>query len=311
MFYNRAVMKESELINTKTKTVLAVLAIYFLCFVFRVIEYFFIRTDQTFFGEAFIHKLIGIGVLIGAVFLFRYKFKDIGFKTGKAFYDLLKGLAFGIGVFVLAYGVEAIILAAQNNLRGLELYVSAYSVNGNFGQRTDFIFFFICIIGNIINVVMEEGVFRGLFQKMLEDKFKFVVAAIIASALFGVWHIMSPLRSFIDGEMSPGGFIANMFMLIGTSALVGFKFAMMGKITGNLYMAMGDHFVNNTIVNILHVISIDENEKVADHLMTIRITIAQSVSFIIVLVWFLIVYFKNRKVKAIEQTEIENEKETA
>ncbi len=284
-------MEESRLINTKTKTILAVLAIYLLCFVFRALEYFLIRTDQTFFGEAFIHKLIGIGILVGCVFLFHYKFKDIGFKTGKAFLDILKGLAFGIAVFILAYGVEVIILAAQNNLQGLSFYVSAYSVNGNFGNRTDFIFFFICIIGNVINVVMEEGVFRGLFQKMLSDKYKWVVAALISSALFGVWHIMSPIRTFIDGDMSVGGFIGQTCMLVGTSALVGFKFAMMGKLTGNLYMAMGDHFVNNTIVNILHVLDKEE----ADHLMTIRITIAQSVSFTAVLIWFLIVYFRNKK----------------
>ena len=284
-------MKRSELINTKTKTILAVLIIYLICFAFRVLEYFVIRTDQTFFGEAFIHKLIGIGLLVGAVFLFQYKFEDIGFKTGKAFFDILKGLAFGIGTFVIAYGVEIIILAAQNDFKGLQLYVSAYSVNGNLGNRTDFIFFLICIIGNVINVVMEEGIFRGLFQKMLGDKYKFVIAAIIASVLFGTWHIMSPLRSYIDGEMTLGGFIANSAMLIGTSALVGFKFALIGKLTGNLYMAMGDHFVNNTIVNILHVMSSEE----PDHLMTIRITIAQSVSFTAVLIWYLIVYFKNKK----------------
>lgn len=291
LIYNNAVMKRTELINTKIKALLAVLIIYFICFAFRVLEYFVIRTDQTFFGEAFIHKLIGIGILVGAVFFFGYKFEDIGFKTGKAFYDILKGLAFGFGTFALAYGVEIIILAAQNDFKALELYVSAYSVNGNFGNRTDFIFFFICIIGNVINVVMEEGIFRGLFQKMLGDKYGFIIAAIIASLLFGVWHVMSPLRSFIDGDMSTGGFIANTLMLVGTSALVGFKFAMIGKLTGNLYMAMGDHFVNNTIVNILHVISSEE----ADHLMTIRITIAQSVSFTIVLIWYLIVYFKNKK----------------
>ncbi len=284
-------MEESKLINTKTKTILAVLIIYLLCFTFRVIEYFLIRTDETFFGEAFIHKLIGIGILVGCVFLFRYKFKDIGFKTGKAFLDILKGLAFGIAVFILAYGVEVIILASQNSFQGLSFYVSAYSVNGNFGNRTDFIFFFICIIGNVINVLMEEGVFRGLFQKMLSDKFVWFVAALISSVLFGVWHIMSPIRSYIDGKMTTGGFIGQTCMLVGTSALVGFKFAMMGKITGNLYMAMGDHFVNNTIVNILHVLDKEE----PDHLMTIRITIAQSVSFTAVLIWFLIVYFKNKR----------------
>ena len=284
-------MNESKLINTKTKTILAVLIIYFLCFGFRALEYFLIRTDETFFGEAFIHKLIGIGVLVGCVFLFHYKFKDIGLKTGKAFLDILKGLAFGIAVFILAYGVEVIILAASNNFNGLALYVSAYSVNGNLGNRTDFIFFLICIIGNVINVLMEEGVFRGLFQKMLSDKYKWVVAALISSVLFGVWHIMSPIRSFTDGNMTVGGFIGQTCMLVGTSALVGFKFAMMGKLTGNLYMAMGDHFVNNTIVNILHVLDKEE----ADHLMTIRITIAQSVSFTAVLIWFLIVYLKNKR----------------
>ena len=292
-------MEESKLINTKTKTILAVLIIYFLCFGFRALEYFVIRTDQTFFGEAFIHKLIGIGVLVGCVFLFRYKFKDIGLKTGKAFLDILKGLAFGIAVFTLAYGVEAIILASQKNLQGLSLYVSTYSVNGNFGNRTEFIFFLICIIGNVINVLMEEGIFRGLFQKMLSDKYKWVVAALISSALFGVWHIMSPIRSFVDGDMSVGSFIGQTCMLVGTSALVGFKFAMMGKLTGNLYMAMGDHFVNNTIVNILHVLDKEE----ADHLMTIRITIAQSVSFTAVLIWFLIIYFKNKKKQQNEVVE--------
>ena len=291
-------MKRTELLNTKTKTILAVFAIYFLCFAFRFFEYFIIRTDQTFFGEAFIHKLIGIGIMVGALFLFGYKFKDIGFKTGKAFLDILKGLAFGLGIFVIAYGVEILILVGSGEFQSLELYVSAYSVNGNLGKRTDFVFFLICILGNVINVLMEEGVFRGLFQKMLGDHYKFVIAGIIASALFGVWHIMSPLRSYIDGDMSLGGFIANTAMLIGTSALVGFKFALIGKLTGNLYMAMGDHFVNNTIVNILHVVSNEE----ADHLMTIRITIAQSVSFTVVLIWYLIVYLKNKKTpKVVEE----------
>lgn len=285
-------MNESKLLNTKLKTILAVLIIYVICFAFRALEYFVIRTDQTFFGEAFIHKLIGIGLLVAAIFVFRYKFSDVGLTTGKSFLDILKGLAFGIVVFIIAYGVEIIILAASNNLQAVELYVTAYSVDAGEEVKRTGVFFLICVIGNIINVLMEEGVFRGLFQKMLSDKYKFVVAGIIASVLFGLWHIMAPLRSFIDGNKSAGGFIGESAMLIGTSALVGFKFAMMGKLTGNLYMGMGDHFVNNTIVNILHVIN-KENE--ADNLMVIRISIAQSVSFTAVLIWFIIDYIKKKK----------------
>ena len=285
-------MNESKLLNTKLKTILAVLIIYVICFAFRALEYFVIRTDQTFFGEAFIHKLIGIGLLVAAIFTFRYKFSDVGLTTGKSFLDILKGLVFGIVVFIIAYGVEIIILAASNNLQAVELYVTAYSVDAGEEVKRTGVFFLICVIGNIINVLMEEGVFRGLFQKMLSDKYKFVIAGIIASVLFGLWHIMAPLRSFIDGNKSAGGFIGESMMLIGTSALVGFKFAMMGKMTGNLYMGMGDHFVNNTIVNILHVIN---KEQEADNLMVIRISIAQSVSFTAVLIWFIVDLLKKKK----------------
>ena len=291
-------MRETKLLNTKLKTILAVLIIYVICFAFRALEYFVIRTDRTFFGEAFIHKLIGIGIMIAAVFIFRYRFEDIGFKTGKSFFDILKGLIFGIAVFTVAYGTEIIILAASNNLQAVEFYVTAYSVDAGTEVKRTGIFFLVCAIGNVINVLMEEGVFRGLFQKMLSDKYKWLIAGIIASVLFGLWHIMAPLRSLIEGNKTVGGFIGESAMLIGTSALVGFKFAMMGKMTGNLYMGMGDHFVNNTIVNILHVIN-KENE--ADQLQVIRISIAQSVSFIAVLIWFFI--DKKLKAKAATQQE--------
>ena len=291
-------MRETKLLNTKLKTILAVLIIYVICFAFRALEYFVIRTDRTFFGEAFIHKLIGIGIMIAAVFIFHYRFEDIGFKTGKSFFDILKGLIFGIAVFTVAYGTEIIILAASNNLQAVEFYVTAYSVDAGTEVKRTGIFFLVCAIGNVINVLMEEGVFRGLFQKMLSDKYKWLIAGIIASVLFGLWHIMAPLRSLIEGNKTVGGFIGESAMLIGTSALVGFKFVLMGKITGNLYMGMGDHFVNNTIVNILHVIN-KENE--ADQLQVIRISIAQSVSFIAVLIWFFI--DKKLKAKAATQQE--------
>ena len=291
-------MRETKLLNTKLKTILAVLIIYVICFAFRALEYFVIRTDRTFFGEAFIHKLIGIGIMIAAVFIFRYRFEDIGFKTGKSFFDILKGLIFGIAVFTVAYGTEIIILAASNNLQAVEFYVTAYSVDAGTEVKRTGIFFLVCAIGNVINVLMEEGVFRGLFQKMLSDKYKWLIAGIIASLLFGLWHIMAPLRSLIEGNKTVGGFIGESAMLIGTSALVGFKFVLMGKITGNLYMGMGDHFVNNTIVNILHVIN-KENE--ADQLQVIRISIAQSASFIAVLIWFFI--DKKLKAKAATQQE--------
>lgn len=87
-----------------------------------------------------------------------------------------------------------------------------------------------------------------------------------------------------------GGMIANLVLLVVTTFLGGVKFALLTKMTGSLYMAMGDHFVNNTIVNMLHVASASG----ADELMFARMGIAQTLSFVIVL----IVYLKRRRIKA-------------
>ena len=269
--------------DRKEKVLTIILPVYLLLFLFRIFEYFVLRTDQTFWGEAFVHKLIGIGILLLLLKRCDFKAGEIGFAKDKILLNSLKGLLFGVSIFVLAYLVEILVLVFQGKFESLDLYVSAYAVNGNIGNQTAPIFFIICIAGNVINVVMEEGVFRGFFQRILEKRYSFIRAAVIASLLFGFWHIMGPIRNYYDGTMSLGGLIANMLMLLVTSSLVGFKFAMMTRLTGSLYMEMGDHFVNNMIVNVLHVVS----DTGTDEFMVIRIAIAQSVSFIIVLIWYI------------------------
>ncbi|MCI8668510.1 MAG: CPBP family intramembrane metalloprotease [Lachnospiraceae bacterium] len=276
--------------NKKSKKLLVVLLIYILCFVFRSFEYFVLRTDQTFWGEAFIHKLIGIMIFYVGAKMYGMNLKDIGFKKNSVLHNLLKGLGFGLSMFIVAYMIEIFILVVQNKFAMVQIYVSAYAIDGNTGNQTSLIFFVICIIGNIINVVMEEGMFRGLFQKILEHKYSFVVSAIISSCLFGIWHIIAPIRSYCDGMIGVSGLLINIIMLIVTSGIIGFKFSLLVKMTGSLYMSMSDHFVNNIIVNIFHVISVTG----ADALQVVRIAAAQSLSFIIVLIY----YMRNYKGKS-------------
>lgn len=261
-----------------------VFIIYLVCFAFRIFEYFVLRTDRTWVGEAVVHKLVGILVLLISAGILHFTAAEIGFSKEGAFANLGKGLAFGLCTFAVAYTVECLIINSLGNFDSLKLYVSTYAIDKNLGYNTSLLFFVICIAGNIINVLMEEGVFRGLFNKILSQKYSFILSALIASALFGFWHIVGPVRNFLDGESSMAGTVANSAMLVFTSALVGFKFAMLTKMTGSIFMGMGDHFVNNTIVNILHVVS----KNGADEMMVLRVAVAQSLSFILVLIWFAI-----------------------
>lgn len=267
----------------RRKILLQVFIIYILCFVFRIFEYFFLHTDRTLIGEAIVHKLIGIAIMLIAMKQLQLTLMEIGYTKENVWKNLLKGLAFGVSMFIIAYAAEIVMVVLQGKFDSLQIYVSTYAVDRNVGNQTAVIFFLICIMGNIINVLMEEGIFRGLFMKVLEDKYSFIISAIITSCLFGLWHMVGPVRNYCEGISSMGGMIANIIMLVVTSGLVGFKFTLLTKMTGNLYMAMGDHFVNNTIVNLLHVVS----DTGADELMFIRLTIAQSVSFIVVLVCYI------------------------
>lgn len=133
---------------------------------------------------------------------------------------------------------------------------------------------------------MEEGIFRGLFIRMLENGCTFLKAAFISSILFGFWHIAAPFRSLLDGEISGTGMILSAIMLILTTGITGVKFCLLTKITGSLWMAMADHFLNNTIINLLHITT----SSGADEMQVIRISIAQTVSFLIVL----FIYIKSR-----------------
>ena len=272
-------------INMANKKILnSVVLIYIICLVFRLFEYFVLKTDLSVIGEAVIHKMTGIVILVLAARYFNYDSIKIGFSNSSKTVKLSAGIIFGLICFAIAYMIEISIAKASGSYLGLGLYVTSYSISGNLGNQTAFIFFLICIIGNIINVVMEEGIFRGLFVSRLQEKYSFVAAALISSVLFGLWHGVAPLRSFLYGETSAFGLLMNSLILILSSALVGFKFCMLTKITGSVYMSMGEHFVNNTIVNILHVLTAGG----VDTYQVIRISIAQSVSFTVVLILFLI-----------------------
>ena len=267
--------------NIKCKPTNLCMIIFMLCLSVRFVEYFLIETDKTAIGENVFHKVVGIIILAVILKGSNFTWSDIGFQRNSFAGSILKGLLLGSVCFAISYGLELAIFILQGNPAHLEIYISSFSLTGSQIKNTDFVFFLLCVLFNIINVWMEEGVFRGLFLKMLSKTKPFMQANFIAAFLFGIWHIVMPIRSYVNGEMS---FAAMVLMGVGyiiLAGIMGIKWGLLYRITGNIWVGLGDHLFNNTVAaNMLHVVSL----KGADELQIVRIMAAQIISFAFVLV---------------------------
>ncbi len=267
--------------NIKCKPTNLCIIIFMLCLSVRFVEYFLIETDKTAIGENVFHKVVGIIILAVILKGSNFTWSDIGFQRNSFAGSILKGLLLGSVCFAISYGLELAIFILQGNPAHLEIYISSFSLTGSQIKNTDFVFFLLCVLFNIINVWMEEGVFRGLFIKTFSEAKPFMQANFIAAFLFGIWHIVMPIRSYVNGEMS---FTAMVLMGIGyiiLAGIMGIKWGLLYRITGNIWVGLGDHLFNNTVAaNMLHVVSL----KGADELQIVRIMAAQIISFAFVLI---------------------------
>ena len=194
--------------------------------------------------------------------------------------NLARGFALAALVFAVAYAVEFLILRAQGAMVRFGFFTTGFSLTGESAIHRGVGFILLCVFFNIINVVMEEGTFRGLFTALLKTDHSMKAAILIQALLFGIWHVVTPLHNLIDGDIGVGAFVALSLVYIVLAGIMGIKWALMGQMTGNLYAGMADHFFNNCIAtNLLHV----STESGIDEMMIVRVLIAQLLSFFIVL----------------------------
>jgi len=269
--------------KTISRPVLCCLAVFAICSAARAAEYFLIKTDETILAENFLHKLFGIAVLALVIGFARLSWKSIGFRKEHAAGNMLKGFALGAVCFSAAYLLECLLLYCMNGSVKLAVYASGFSLSGEAVRQKGFVFILLCVAFNIINVWMEEGVFRGLFMRILEPSRGFRYAVIFSALTFGVWHWVMPMRDFLQGQTSAAGLLVMGFGYIILAGIMSIKWSILYKLTGSLLAGLGDHLFNNVVVtNLLHVISNGE----ADSMQIVRILIGQLLSFAIVMIYY-------------------------
>ena len=264
---------------------LCCIALYIICYAFRMWEYLALKTDESVIGENFVHKACGVIVIFAALFASGLHWRDIGFIRADRLKNIGFGLALGAGFYTIAYAAECIALYVQ----GASPFLTIASGSFSLIKKNEFVSVGIgfILLFNILNVWMEEGLFRGLFTQALRERYDFKTAVFISALLFGLWHIAMPARTFIEGQMKFAPMLLLSVGYVAFSFVYGLKMSFLYKMTGSLWAGMADHFFNNSVINIVHVVS----SEGSDHLQIIRIVTAQLLSF----AFICILYVRKRK----------------
>ena len=240
-----------------------------------------LRMDETFLGENFINKLFGILVLWLILRILQWKCSDIGFANDGFVRNIVYGLTLAAVAFFVAYTIEFLILKGQGKSVQFGFFTMGFSLTGTAEIHSGIGFILMCVFFNIVNVIMEEGTFRGLLYGIIKTDHSEKTAMLIQALLFGIWHIVTPLHNLFDGDINLVGFIGLSIGYVILAGIMGVKWSLLYRMTGSLYAGMADHFFNNCIAtNLLHL----STESGTDELMIVRVLVAQLISFAVVMV---------------------------
>lgn len=264
----------------KRKAINVISMMFILLMIIRVIEIVFVKTDQTWISENIIHKICCILLIWIALDMLKLRWSDLGFFKKGLGSGLKYGLALGISTFFLSYVAEFIVLSVMGKHPSLQFYITNFSLSQTHTNGSSLLVVAVCIIGNVVNVYAEEGLFRGLFRIIGIQCYSQKTANIIQALLFGIWHITNIIIPVLDGSMN---IVIAVFMGIGyvlLSGILAYEWGMCAALTGTLWTGASEHLFNNFISNSLHTVT----ETGADELMIIRITLSNILSLIFVLI---------------------------
>jgi len=265
--------------KSKKKALEIILAVFVLCSIIKYIEFLVIKTDQTILSENILCKLFIIVVLFIALAKLGWSWRKIGFCTKGLLKNAALGLLLGASTFFLSYLTEYLVLTAMGRTPHIQFFITNFALtNQNIGGAS-FGVVAICIVGNVVNVWAEEGLFRGLFFQMAKTSFTERQSNFIQSLLFGLWHVVTVIVWLLEGSIN---IPAACFMAVGyilLSGVLAYEWGLCIALTGTIWAGAFEHFFNNFITNSLHMVT----DTGIDEMQILRIVLSNILSLTFVL----------------------------
>jgi membrane protease YdiL (CAAX protease family) len=233
------------------KPILTSLVLLAIAFILKWVDTFVLRLDER-LGEIILCKTLGFVLVIVFVWACGRKLQDIGLHSRQLGPSLLIGIVVAVIVLIVSYGVEFVAQLSKQPVLHFE------AIDPKAGVTGGFLFVLWMILGNIVNSFMEEGLFRGVMVRLFRVKLSFWWANALQAFLFGIWHLPWVLKWMQTGRIEEqGGIAAAAFGQFMPMLLIGLVWGYFYLKTGSLWVPWVFHFLNNSVLNLLHITTTD------------------------------------------------------
>lgn len=268
-------------------------------FVAQIIDVFFIRCDETIFGDVIFARIAGIIITFIAARTLGIRLKKRCLGRYGWYFELLYGIAFSVAPMLVVYAAELVYFKIKGYYS--DLYISLYPPNTEGGSLAAELALYIFAL--LINVFFKE-IFRGFLLNGLYEKYgskksiyiQGLIGTLLSSVLMAgmAVHGVFSERAAVDVAIIVAASLVSTFI---SSVKWGFYY----KVNGSIWMAIADHFVNSFVMTCVYL----SPDRLPDKWLLVKSLVVQVISCII----FIPFYYRRDRVNAEYVKEMKTRRE--
>lgn len=268
-------------------------------FVAQIIDVFFIRCDETIFGDVIFARIAGIIITFIAA-------KKLGIRLKKRclgrygwYFELFYGIAFSVAPMLAVYAAELVYFKIKGYYS--DLYISFYPPTTEGGSLAAELALYIFAL--LINVFFKE-IFRGFLLNGLYKKYGSKKSIYIQGFIGTLLSLVLMVGMAVHGVFSERETV-DVAIIITASLVSTFissvKWGFYYKVNGSIWMAMADHFVNSFVMTCIYL----SPDRLPDKWLLVKSLVVQVISCII----FIPFYYRRDRVNAEYAKEMKTRRE--
>jgi membrane protease YdiL (CAAX protease family) len=235
-----------------THPILVPFALLFIAVIFRIVDVFLLGLAEA-LGEAFLHKALGFVLVLVYLWAVGQSLGVIGLHgrlAGKAMFIGASGMAL---IFIVGFGLQLTLLRAAG--RQPALVVAA--IDPQTGLTGGLAFALLLLVGNLVNSLMEEGLFRGVMLTHFRVRLSPWQANLLQAVVFGLWHLAWPVKRLVAGQTDLATAASQATVIVLGSTISGLVYGYLYLKTDSLWAPWLAHTINNSTFNLLHIRTIE------------------------------------------------------